>query len=91
VSEATSRHEQMITEARERSTGMVAEAQQKKAQILEELGRERSLLEKKIDELRAFERDYRARLKNYIESQLSELDHTGIEPSDDDGEGNSEG
>jgi hypothetical protein len=59
---------------------MVAEAQQKKAQILEELGRERSLLEKKIDELRSFERDYRARLKNYIESQLSELEHTGVAP-----------
>jgi chaperonin cofactor prefoldin len=86
----------MITEARERSTGMVAEAQQKKAQILEELGRERSLLEKKIDELRSFERDYRARLKNYIESQLSELDHTGIEPNQgagegQDGEANAEG
>ena len=86
----------MITEARERSTGMVAEAQQKKAQILEELGRERSLLEKKIDELRSFERDYRARLKSYIESQLSELDHTGIEPSqgaaeDQGGEANAEG
>jgi chaperonin cofactor prefoldin len=76
----------MITEARERSTGMVAEAQQKKAQILEELARERNLLEKKIAELRSFERDYRARLKNYIESQLSELDHTGIEPNQGDGE-----
>ena len=52
----------MLTEARERSTGMVAEAQQKKASILEELGRERGLLERKIEELRSFERDYRSRL-----------------------------
>jgi hypothetical protein len=62
---------------------MVHEAQQKKAQILEELGRERSLLEKKIDELRTFERNYRASLKDYIERQLSELGHVGIEPSKD--------
>ena len=80
----------MITEARERSTGMVAEAQQKKAQILEELGRERNLLEKKIDELRTFERDYRARLKSYIEEQLSDLDHTGVEPSEQSDEGGSD-
>jgi hypothetical protein len=72
----------MITEARERSTGMVHEAQQKKAQILEELSRERNLLEKKIDELRTFERDYRARLKNYIEEQLADLEQTGVEPAE---------
>ena len=69
----------MLTEARERSTGMVHEAQQKKAQILEQLNRERGLLEKKIEELRGFERDYRARLKSYIESQLEQLNHTGVE------------
>jgi hypothetical protein len=71
---------------------MVHEAQQKKAQILEELGRERNLLEKKIDELRTFERDYRARLKSYIEEQLADLDHTGVEPTDSaESEGESEG
>jgi DivIVA domain-containing protein len=79
IAEATERHEQMIIEARERSTGMLHEAQQKKAQILEELGRERSILERKIEELRTFERDYRARLRAYIENQLQELDHSGVE------------
>ena len=67
----------MLTEARERSTGMVAEAQQKKASILEELGRERGLLERKIEELRGFERDYRSRLHTYIQGQLAELKKTG--------------
>ena len=65
--------DEMLTEARERSTGMVAEAQQKKAAILEELGRERRLLERKIEELRGFERDYRSRLHAYIQGQLAEL------------------
>jgi len=86
IAEASARHEQMITEARERSTGMLAEAQQKKAVVLEALGRERDLLEKKIDELRTFERDYRARLKSYLEGQLEELDHTGVDKAAD-GEG----
>ena len=87
IAEASARHEQMITEARERSTGMVAEAQQKKAAVLQALARERDLLEKKIDELRTFERDYRARLKSYLEGQLKELDHTGVDTADGEGEG----
>ena len=71
---------------------MVHEAQQKKAQILEELSRERNLLERKIDELRTFERDYRARLKNYIEAQLADLEQTGVEPAEaGDGEAQGEG
>ena len=86
IAEASARHEQMITEARERSTGMLAEAQQKKAAVLEALARERDMLEKKIDELRTFERDYRARLKSYLEGQLQELDHVGADKPND-GEG----
>ena len=77
IAEASVRHEQMITEARERATGMVAEAQQKRAEVLQTLGHERSLLQKKIDELRTFERDYRARLKSHLEGQLHELEQIG--------------
>jgi DivIVA domain-containing protein len=77
IAEASVRHEQMITEARERATGMVAEAQQKRAEVLQTLGHERSLLQKKIDELRTFERDYRARLKSHLEGQLHELQQIG--------------
>ena len=67
----------MITEARERATGMVAEAQQKKAAVLEELEGQRSLIERKIDELRGFERNYRSHLREYFESKLGELANTG--------------
>ncbi len=73
IGTATTQRDEMLTEARERSTGMVAEAQQKKASILEELGRERNLLERKIESLRSFERDYRARLHDYIQGQLADL------------------
>jgi DivIVA domain-containing protein len=92
IAEATARHEQLITEARERSTGMVAEAQQKRAEVLQSLGQERSLLQRKIDELRTFERDYRARLKSHLEGQLQQLEETGANgQSANDSEGNSEG
>jgi DivIVA domain-containing protein len=79
IAEATARHEQLITEARERATGMVAEAQQKRAEVLQTLGHERTVLQTKIDELRAFERDYRARLKSHLEAQLHQLEQTGVD------------
>ena len=79
IAEATARHEQLITEARERATGMVAEAQQKRAEVLQTLGHERTVLQTKIDELRAFERDYRARLKSHLEAQLHQLEQTGAD------------
>ena len=78
MSEATSKHEQLITEGRERSTGMVAEAQQRKAAVLGELEGEKSRLQKQIDELRGFERNYRSQLKSYLQGQLEELDTTGL-------------
>jgi len=77
LAEANAEHEHVITEARTRSTGMVAEAQQKRAEVLQGLDRERSLLQKEIEELRTFERDHRARLKSYLEGQLIELEQTG--------------
>lgn len=43
------------------------------------LEREKSTLEQKVDELRTFEREYRLKLKGYIEGQLKELDDS--EPS----------
>lgn len=45
---------------------------------MEELGGERADLEARIDDLRRFERDYRARLKTYLENLLGDLDHSGI-------------
>ena len=44
---------------------------------MEELGGERADLEARIDDLRRFERDYRARLKAYLENLLGDLDHSG--------------
>ncbi|ARC56766.1 Cell wall synthesis protein Wag31 [Frondihabitans sp. 762G35] len=46
---------------------------EQRAQV-ERLDNERIGLEHRIDELRTFEREYRAKLKSYIEGQLRELD-----------------
>jgi len=82
VAEAHAEREHVISEARELSTGMVAEAQRKKAEVLYALGRERSVLETEIEELRTFEHDDRARLKSYHEGQLTQLEHADADETD---------
>ena len=69
--------DRLIGEAQENATRMVREAEEKQQQTLGSLEQERALLERKIDELRGFERDYRSRLKSYLENQLRELDSKG--------------
>ena len=66
--------DRIVAEAREHATRLVREAEEKQRQTLGSLEQERSLLERKIDELRAFEREYRSRLKSYLEGQLRELE-----------------
>jgi DivIVA domain-containing protein len=66
--------DRILTEARDHATRLVREAEEKQRQTLGSLEQERSLLERKIDELRAFEREYRSRLKSYLEGQLRELE-----------------
>jgi DivIVA domain-containing protein len=66
--------DRIVGEAREQATRLVREAEEKQRQTLGSLEQERSLLERKIDELRAFEREYRSRLKSYLEGQLRELE-----------------
>jgi DivIVA domain-containing protein len=66
--------DRILTEAREHASRLMREAEEKQRQTLGSLEQERSLLERKIDELRAFEREYRSRLKSYLEGQLRELE-----------------
>jgi cell division septum initiation protein DivIVA len=66
--------DRILSEAREHANRLMREAEEKQRQTLGSLEQERSLLERKIDELRAFEREYRSRLKSYLEGQLRELE-----------------
>jgi DivIVA domain-containing protein len=70
-------------QSREKAASLEREAARKHTEIIGSISQEKSLLEKKIDELRTFEREYRTRLKTYLESQLRELDGRGsAAPSD---------
>ncbi|MFI2752639.1 DivIVA domain-containing protein [Cellulomonas sp. P22] len=69
--------DRLISEAKAQGSRIVREAEETSSRTLGQLEQERSLLERKIDELRVFERDYRTRLKSYLENLLGDLDNRG--------------
>ncbi|WP_182113653.1 MULTISPECIES: DivIVA domain-containing protein [unclassified Actinotalea] len=69
--------DRIVADAKSQATRIVREAEETSARTLSQLEQERSLLERKIDELRVFERDYRTRLKSYLENLLGDLDARG--------------
>ena len=66
--------ERIISEARIQAARIVREAEESSDRMMAQLEQERGLLERKIDELRVFERDYRTRLKSYLENLLTDLE-----------------
>ncbi|MHB1065004.1 MAG: DivIVA domain-containing protein [Georgenia sp.] len=66
--------ERIVSEARTEGQRIIKEAEEQHNRTLTQLEQERSLLERKIDELRTFERDYRARIKSYLESLMASVE-----------------
>ncbi len=77
VKNGESKRDQLVSDAKEQAERLVREAETNKSQTLGALEQERSLLERTIDELRGFEREYRTRLKTYLETQLKDLEVKG--------------
>jgi DivIVA domain-containing protein len=69
--------DRLITEAKTEGARIVRDAEETSHRTLSQLEQERSLLERKIDELRLFERDYRTRLKSFLQNLLGDLDARG--------------
>ena len=77
VSAGVEQRDKIIAEAQIEANGMVNEAEEKSRKTLTALEQQKTVLERKVEQLRGFERDYRARLKTYIEGQLRELEAKG--------------
>ena len=77
VQDGIDQRDKIIAEAQIEASSLVSEAQEKSRKTLGALEQQRSVLERKVEQLRGFERDYRARLKAYIEGQLRDLDARG--------------
>ncbi len=74
VKEGVEKRDALIAEGHATAARLVAEAEAKQRAQINALDQERSVLENKIEDLRTFEREYRQKLKSYIESQLRDLD-----------------
>lgn len=77
LNDARTRAETLERQSREKATTMEREAQRKYTEQMNSLNAEKDVLGKKIEELRTIEREYRTRLRGFLESQLRELDDRG--------------
>ena len=74
VREGIEKRDALIAEGQATAERVVREAEEQQRSSINTLEQERVSLEARIEELRNFERDYRVKLKSYIEGQLRELD-----------------
>jgi DivIVA domain-containing protein len=77
LNDARTRAETLERQARDKATTMEREAQRKYTETMNSMNTEKTSLGKKIEELRTIEREYRTRLRGFLESQLRELDDRG--------------
>ncbi|HLV58175.1 MAG TPA: DivIVA domain-containing protein [Natronosporangium sp.] len=89
ISEARAKAEELVREARAKAEALERDARQRHQEAMGGLEAKRSALQKHIEELKHFEREYRTRLKAYLESQLRDLqgrgDNIEAEVGDEDG------
>jgi len=79
VREGIQKRDELIAEGHSQAARIVSEAEAEHQRRVAEYKRERQAVEKKVESLREFEREYRQSLRGFIEGQLSTLEHTGIE------------
>ncbi|HZK36597.1 MAG TPA: DivIVA domain-containing protein [Aeromicrobium sp.] len=83
TNESRGKADRMETDARVRAQKLDDETNERRQQAMANIERERFELQRDVEHLRAYEREYRARLKNYFQSQLDGLaanDNSGSGP-----------
>jgi DivIVA domain-containing protein len=86
---ARSDAERLESDARTRSEMLDSETAERRQQLFSDLDRDKEKLGVEVENLRAFEREYRAKLKTYFEQQLSALDGNELDGAAAPGEGSS--
>jgi DivIVA domain-containing protein len=76
-SESKSNADKLEADARGRAQSLDSETAERRTQLFGDLERERDALSHEVDNLRAFEREYRSRLKTYFSQQLEALESSG--------------
>ncbi|MBA3525262.1 MAG: DivIVA domain-containing protein [Geodermatophilaceae bacterium] len=73
LSDARTRSEAMLADAKTKAQQLTQDAERKHVETMGTLEQRKGGLEKQIESLRVFEREYRTRLQSYLESQLRDL------------------
>ena len=81
VREGMVKRDELIAEGHATAARIVREAEAQQRSELNRLEQEKAVVEHRIQELKSFEREYRTKLKSYIESQLIDLDSAGVAPT----------
>ncbi|WP_308445729.1 DivIVA domain-containing protein [Protaetiibacter mangrovi] len=74
VREGMEKRDQLIAEGHATAARLVSDAETQQRTAIEALEAEKTGLERRVEELRIFESEYREKLKGYIEGQLHELE-----------------
>ena len=77
LADAQTRSETQLRSAQEKADILQSDAERKHTELMATINQQRSVLEGRLEQLRTFEREYRTRLKTYLESQLEELGQRG--------------
>ena len=77
LADAQQRSDTQLRQAQEKADALQADAERKHSEIMGTINQQRTVLEGRLEQLRTFEREYRTRLKTYLESQLEELGQRG--------------
>jgi DivIVA domain-containing protein len=77
LNDARTKSDELTRDARAKAEALERDARQRHQEVMGGLDSKRSALQKHIEELKQFEREYRTRLKAYLESQLRDLDGRG--------------
>src|SRR6266508_2623887 len=77
LSDARAKAEEVTRDARTKAEALERDARQRHQEAMGGLDTKRTALQKHIEELKQFEREYRTRLKAYLESQLRDLEGRG--------------
>jgi DivIVA domain-containing protein len=80
-SETKTKTDRVESDARTRAAMLDSETEARRKEIFGNLEKERDQLNSEIEGLRAFEREYRSRLKSYFTQQLETLDGNGASPN----------
>ena len=75
--ETKTKTDRLEQDARTRSQMLDSETEAKRREMFGDMEKEKGRLDREIENLRAFEREYRSRLKNYFTQQLQALDGNG--------------